>query len=134
MSSGPQSTLFGSAQPLFGAPSPFAAAPASTSASTAPDLSSLSISSPTSAGATSHSPPLPAYHPPQYLSTIGEYIPPLEDMEIEDDDENDEYGPEMAEIGDEKMDKIFPKTVDEVFETFVRKLQSAENGEHQVLR
>lgn len=53
---------------------------------------------------------------------------------MEDDDENDEYGPEMAEIGDEKMDKIFPKNVDEVFETFVRKLQSAENGEHQVLR
>jgi pre-rRNA-processing protein TSR4 len=55
-------------------------------------------------------------------------------MEMEDDDENDEYGPEMAEIKDEKWDKILPKTVDEVFETFARKLQSAEDGEHQVLR
>jgi pre-rRNA-processing protein TSR4 len=56
-------------------------------------------------------------------------------MEMEDDDENDEYGPElMDDIKDDKWDKILPKTVDEVFETFARKLHSAEDGEHQVLR
>jgi pre-rRNA-processing protein TSR4 len=134
MSSGPQSSLFGSAQPLFGAPSPFSSpAPAPTP----PDLSSLSISSPapTPSVSTSFCPPLPAYQPPQYLSTIGEYIAPLEDIEMEDDDENNEYASEIADAkGDDKWDKILPKTVDEVFETFARKLQSAEDGEHQVLR
>ena len=133
MSSGPQSSLFGSAQPLFGAPSPFL--PPALPAPTPPDLSSLSISAPSASGSSSHCPPLPAYQPPQYLSTIGEYIAPLEDIEMEDDDENDEYAAEISDAkGDEKWDKILPKTVDEVFETFARKLQSAEDGEHQVLR
>jgi len=54
---------------------------------------------------------------------------------MEDDDENNEYASEIADAkGDDKWDKILPKTVDEVFETFARKLQSAEDGELQVLR
>ena len=54
---------------------------------------------------------------------------------MEDDDETDEYAAEISDAkGDEKWDKILPKTVDEVFETFARKLQSAEDGEPQVLR
>lgn len=132
MPNGQASTLFGSAQPLFGAPSQSSPTPpASTPAKKdeTPDISSLSIS------AAALGPPLPAYQPPQYLSTIGEYIPPLDDIEMEEDDEEaDEFGPEIAEIKDDKWDKILPKTVDEVFETFARKLQSAEYGEKQVLR
>lgn len=130
--------MFGSAQPLFGAPSQPASAPAPSPPQSkkedTPDISSLSLSSSSSS---SLGPPLPAYQPPQYLSTIGEYIPPLDDIEMEEDadeDDKDEYGPEIAEIKDDKWDKILPKTVDEVFETFARKLQSAEYGEKQVLR
>lgn len=132
--SGQASSLFGSAQPLFGGPA--ATSPFSTPAPTEqpPDLSSLAISDSAPSLSTSHAPPLPAYQPPQYLSTIGEYIPPLDDIEMEDDDAGDEYAAELAEIKDDKWDKILPKTVDEVFETFARKLQSAEYGEKQVLR
>lgn len=54
--------------------------------------------------------------------------------DADEDGKDDEYGPEIDEIKDDKWDKILPKTVDEVFETFARKLQSAEYGEKQVLR
>lgn len=122
----PAGALFGSAQPLFGGPSNSTSSIETTTAP--PDISSLSIASATTLG-----PPLPAFQPPQYLSTIGEYIPPPEDAD-DDDDLDDDDDEEMAEFKDEKWEKILPKNVDEVFEAFVRRLQSAEDGDQQVLR
>ncbi|WWD18790.1 hypothetical protein CI109_103245 [Kwoniella shandongensis] len=129
------SALFGTAQPLFGAPSsgsnPFAAPVTS---SEAPDLSSLSISSSTPSSSTTLAPPLPAYQPAQYLSTIEEYIPPVEDMEVEEDEDSDDEA--IAQNGglEEAWEKILPKGVDEVFENFVRRLEAADGGSKQVLR
>ncbi|ODN74070.1 hypothetical protein L202_07538 [Cryptococcus amylolentus CBS 6039] len=133
------SALFGSGQPLFGAaaPSPFAAPSVSTDPTSA--LSALSINeeeaAPIIAGPSkTFTPPLPAYHPVQYLSTIEEYIPPAEDdvsIASSDDDETPEQKAEWHEDG---WEKILPKRTDEVFELFVGRLESAEDGKRQVLR
>ncbi|WVR06643.1 hypothetical protein IAU60_003675 [Kwoniella sp. DSM 27419] len=133
------SSLFGNAQPLFGAaasttlPNPFASTTPSAPVTEAPDMSGLSISA---ASSSTLAPPLPAYQPAQYLTTIEEYIPPVEDMEIESDsDEDDEdAAAQAAEFQDEAFEKMFPKAVDEVFESFVRRLGGADGGAKQVLR
>jgi pre-rRNA-processing protein TSR4 len=141
MSAGPPSgsTLFGSAQPLFGAaPSNPFAAPSSTT----PDISSLSLApsapaatSPALAKSMTQAPPLPAYQPPLYLSTIDEYLLPPPDVEMESDSDDDEQDEEEAKaFAGEKWEKVLPKGVDEVFERFVRRLENADGGRKQVLR
>ncbi|WRT66713.1 uncharacterized protein IL334_003676 [Kwoniella shivajii] len=131
------SALFGTAQPLFGAPpsasspNPFAAPPTS-SIDAVPDLSSLTISTPSSSS-TTLSAPLPAYQPAQYISTIEEYLPPAEDLEMDSDDE-DESEEMKAELQDDTWEKMLPRHVDEVFQGFVRRLESADGGTKQVLR
>ncbi|WVF68710.1 hypothetical protein IAT40_003482 [Kwoniella sp. CBS 6097] len=127
------SALFGSAQPLFGgassSPNPFGA-PATTSAPStteAPDISKLSIASSSS---TTLEPPLPAYQPAQYLSTIEEYLIPPDEMDIESDDEDDEEGG----ADDDNLEKMLNKGADEVFDGFVRRLEGADGGSKQVLR
>ncbi|WWC88319.1 uncharacterized protein L201_003227 [Kwoniella dendrophila CBS 6074] len=135
------SALFGSAQPLFGAPSispnPFASSAAPTpSAELTPDLSKLTISASTpSSSSTTLSPPLPAYQPAQYLSTIEEYLPPPEDVELDSDDDEIENDEDMkATMLDDTWERMLPKHLDEVFQTFVKRLESSDGGSKQVLR
>lgn len=120
------STLFGS-QPLFGA-SQSLSSPSNTTQPAPPDLASLSIST-----TTAFKPPLPAFQPPQYLSTIDEYLPPPADIEMESDDDDDDPA-QKAEFAEEGWEKLLPKHVDEVFERFKRRLEGAEGGYRQVLR
>ena len=120
--------LFGGAQPLFGTSTPAATAEAP------PDLSSLTISPPQPVASSSRTlaPPLPAYQPPQYLSTIGEYLaPPSMDIDSESDDEDDNADPSWK---DEQWERLLRKGVDEVFDKYVRRLEAAEDGRSQVLR
>lgn len=132
-----QGGLFGAQQPLFGAaaPNPFAApaAPAeSKPEAPAAQLEKLEISAPEPV---SHGPPLPAYLPAQYLATIDEYLPPPEsdsDLDSDDEDESPEQAAEWRDA--DGWDKILPKSVDDVFEKFVRRLETAEDGRSQVLR
>ena len=111
--------LFGSGQPLFGVSSESAAREP-------PDLLSLSIQ-PTAS--TSYGPPLPAYQPPQYLTTIDEYLPPPEEMDIDDADDEDKL-----DLRNERWEQLLPKYMDEVFERFAKRLKDAEGGSSQVLR
>lgn len=129
------SNLFGNSQPLFGAaPSnPFGApdsapAPAKDEAPSAP-LSSLQIGEPTT-----YAPPLPAYQPPQFISTMDEYLTLPESDDESDDDEVDEDVPQGSEWRESGWEKLVAKGVDDIFERFVRRLQSAEDGTNQVLR
>ena len=120
--------LFGGAQPLFGTSTPAATAEAS------PDLSSLTISpiQPVASSSRTLAPPLPAYQPPQYLSTIGEYLaPPSMDIDSESDDDDDNADPSWK---DEQWERLLRKGVDEVFDKYVRRLEAAEDGRSQVLR
>ncbi|WVQ84403.1 hypothetical protein IAT38_006555 [Cryptococcus sp. DSM 104549] len=134
------SALFGSAQPLFGgaasAANPFAAPTTTTPADPVPDLASLTISEPLppSGPSTTLAPPLPAYQPPQYLSTIEEYLIPPEDVEMDSDSDEDETPEQAAEWKEDGWEKLLPKGVDEVFEAFVRRLGQADGGKKQVLR
>ncbi len=167
------SSLFGAAVPFGGA---FGGAsfggdsslnPFASSASQKPEpaieesLSALSVSEPTPASASASAsdpstpsitftPPLPAYQPPQYLSTFDEFIPDhSKAAKIADhDDRNDVGGGEKAGRkasaaedakqngagGAEQWERVLPKGVDEVFERFVNRLNEAEGGEDQVLR
>lgn len=131
------SALFGTAAPLFGGSShnPFAPSP-----DPIPAMSSLSVSgdslpaSIASGPSKTLTPPIPAYHPVQYLSTIEEYIPPVDDdvsVASSDDDESPE---QKAEWREEGWEKVLPRNVDEVFENFVRRLDQADGGKKQVLR
>ncbi|WWC96431.1 hypothetical protein V866_003299 [Kwoniella sp. B9012] len=137
------SALFGSAQPLFGAaPSnpfaptstPTAPAPASID-STAADLSKLSIS-PSSSSPTTFSPPIPAYQPAQYLTTIDEYLPPPDEVEYESSDDDDENADEELKgvMMDDNLERLFSQKVDEVFQGFVKRLEGSDGGLKQVLR
>lgn len=136
----PAGGLFGSAQPLFGAAAanPFAApapageaAPAAAVAAPTEAVAALSIATePVILG-----PPLPAYQPAQYLATIDEYLPLPESDDEDDVDSDDDETPEMkAEWRDEGWERLLPKGVDDIFERFVRRLDSAEDGSTQVLR
>lgn len=132
-----QQGLFG-AQPLFGAaaPNPFAApAPAEKKeeqAAPAAEMAKLEIEE---GEPVVHQPPLPAYLPAQYLSTIDEYLPPPDSDDGDISDDEDESPEQAAEWRDaDGWDKILPKSVDDVFEKFVRRLESAEDGRAQVLR
>ncbi|WWC71094.1 uncharacterized protein I206_105047 [Kwoniella pini CBS 10737] len=134
----PSGTLFGS-QPLFGssipAPNPFApptnASVRATTNDTTPDISKLSISATSS---TTLGPPVPAYQPAQYLSTIDEYIPPAEDVDFESDSEIDGDEDMKATMLDDTWERMLPKHLDEVFQHFVRKLEASDGGSKQVLR
>ncbi|ORY31804.1 programmed cell death protein 2 [Naematelia encephala] len=127
------STLFGGGQSLFGGPPPSSTPPtnpfSTSSESQPPDLSSLSISK----SNTTHAPPLPAYQPAQYLSTIDEYLPPPDEMDVDVDDK-DETPAQAAEWRNERWEQLLPEYVDEVFERFVHRLENAEGGSGQVLR
>lgn len=129
-----QGGLFGSNQPLFGAaaPNPFAApAPAAEKpAAPAAEMAKLEIKE----GEPVLLAPAPAYLPAQYLSTIDEYLPdPESDSDLTDDE--DESPEQAAEWRDaDGWDKILPKSVDDVFEKFVRRLETAEDASTQVLR
>ncbi|ORX37079.1 programmed cell death protein 2 [Kockovaella imperatae] len=116
--SGDGKSLFGSAQPLFGAPP-------SADLSNPPDISSLSLQPNAS---TSHAPPLPAYQPPQYLTTIDEYLAPPEDVDMDDDEED------QMDLRNERWEQLLPKHMDEVFERYVKRLKDADGGAGQVLR
>ncbi|KAL7420589.1 hypothetical protein Q5752_004540 [Cryptotrichosporon argae] len=128
------SALFGSSRPLFGAPAATPAVPAQPDAPAAPDVSALTVSLHT------HAPPLPAYRPPQYLSTFDEYLvlPEADGGADSSDDEDDARAPDATdahgEFGGDDWDKLVPRGVDDVFEQFVRRLQAAEDGAAQVLR
>ncbi|OCF75505.1 hypothetical protein I204_04361 [Kwoniella mangroviensis CBS 8886] len=137
------STLFGSAQPLFGAaPSnpfaptspPSAPVPPSTDSATA-DLSKLSIS-PSPSSSTTLSPPIPAYQPAQYLTTIDEYLPPPDEVEYESSDDDDENADEELKgvMMDDNLERLFSQKVDEVFQRFVKRLEGSDGGLKQVLR
>ena len=91
-----------------------------------PDISSLTISP----SSTTYAPPILAYQPSQYLTTIDEYLPPPERMDIDDVEET---GPE-ADFRNERWEQLLPKHMDEVFERYVKRLQGAEDGAGQVLR
>ncbi|WVN90776.1 uncharacterized protein L203_106019 [Cryptococcus depauperatus CBS 7841] len=131
-----ESTLFGSAQPLFGNTT---SSPFTIPSNPVPSISELSVSEqlmsqPISSGPSkSFKPPLPAYHPAQYLSTIEEYILPADDVSIASSDENESLE-QKAEWREEGWEKILPKSIDEVFENFVRRLELADGGKKQVLR
>ncbi|WWC62959.1 uncharacterized protein I303_105557 [Kwoniella dejecticola CBS 10117] len=139
----PNGALFGSSQPLFGAatsssPNPFASsapvpAPQQSSSEAIPDVSKLSLSDAPSTS-TTLGPPIPAYQPAQYLSTIEEYIPPAEDVDFESDSEIDGDEDMKATMLDDTWERMLPKHLDEVFQQFVRKLESSDGGQKQVLR
>ncbi|WVW85081.1 hypothetical protein I302_107117 [Kwoniella bestiolae CBS 10118] len=134
------SALFGSAQPLFGAaPSnPFAApssdpTPKTSTDSATEDLSKLYISS--SSSSTTLAPPIPAYQPAQYLTTIDEYLPPPEEVEYESSDDEDNADEELKGVMlDDNLERLLNQKVDEVFQAFVRRLEGSDGGLKQVLR
>jgi pre-rRNA-processing protein TSR4 len=133
-------------------------------------LSSLSVSDPTPAPESTvtptvpepvsipsitFAPPLPAYQPPQYLSTFEEYIPRPDikstaQHQLENRGEKAGRKASAAEDakqsangggaggggggGAEQWERVLPKGVDEVFERFVNRLNEAEGGDDQVLR
>jgi pre-rRNA-processing protein TSR4 len=140
----PAGGLFGGQQPLFGAapPNPFAAAepaPATAPETTAAAAPAEKLAALTIGESTTLAPPLPAYQPAQYLATIDEYLPePGAASDDESDVESDEdETPEMkAEWREETgWDKLLPKSVDDIFTRFVRRLETAEEGgDAQVLR
>lgn len=123
------SSLFGADAPLFGAST--TSTPSWSASPAPPDLSSLSIAS--SSSNVSLAPPLPAYQPPQFLSTIDEYLPPPEEMDVDDDDDDEAPGGQNG-WRDERWEQLLPKHMDAVFDRFVRRLETAEDGSTQVLR
>ena len=129
-------SLFGSSQPLFGVSS--SKASSDESDLIPPNLSTLSIispspSNPSSSGIT-WKPPLSAYHPCQYLSTVDEYLPDPEDEDMDKYDDEDETSEQKAEFRDARFEQLLPQHMDEVFERFVRRLQNADGASSQVLR
>lgn len=135
------SSLFGSAQPLFGAAPDVSANPfsAPSTPSAVPDISKLSINptETTTMNLTTLAPPLPAYQPPQYISTIDEYLPEPDDDEYDmDHDEDGEQTAEQkaAEFADPRWEQLLSPHLDEVFERFVKRIQGAEDAAGQVLR
>ncbi|BEJ12031.1 hypothetical protein CspHIS471_0204910 [Cutaneotrichosporon sp. HIS471] len=131
--------LFGGSQPLFGAAAanPFAApsVPSHTLPKPKQDevptaaVASLSLSDPVAYAA-----PLPAYQPPQYITTIDEYLDIAEDSDVDVDSDEDEAPEQKAEWREDGWDKLLPKSVDDIFERFARRLASAEDASNQVLR
>jgi pre-rRNA-processing protein TSR4 len=95
---------------------------------------SLSSDTPVAGPSRTLSPPLPAYQPPQYLATIAEYLPIPEDVEMDADDDDDETEEQKAEWRDERFESLLPRGMDPVFERFLRRIDSAEEGSTQVLR
>lgn len=133
MSESAGSSLFGSAQPLFGggkAANPFS----STSSGKTPDVSRLSLENAAGPSYITLAPPLPAYQPAQYLSTLDEYLPDPEDIEVDNDDEEEEATGGKDEWRDARWEQLLPGHIDEVFERFVRRLQNADSASNQVLR
>jgi pre-rRNA-processing protein TSR4 len=137
--------LFGGSQPLFGAAAanPFAApSPTPASSSSQPPASPKKEEVPTAAVASlslsdpvTYAPPLPAYQPPQYITTMDEYLPiPEEDSDVDVDSDEDEAPEQKAEWREGGWDKLLPKSVDDIFERFARRLASAEDASNQVLR
>lgn len=133
--------LFGSAQPLFGAAAsnPFATPSApvlsTATAEARDDVPTAAIASLSLTDAVTHAAPLPAYQPPQYLSTIDEYLPyPETDSDVDVESDDDEAPEQKAEWREDGWDKLLPKTVDDIFERFVRRLAGAEDATTQVLR
>lgn len=124
--------LFGAANP-FAAPSssppPSSPSPATAQSKPEPDLSTLSISSPTT---TTLLPPHPAYQPPQYLSTTDEYLPPPSEIDIDSDD--GQSPEEKAEWRDERFEQLLPSGIDPLFERFVKRISEADGASTQVLR
>ena len=116
-SNGP--SLFGSGQPLFGGPQ-------TAQQADPPDLASFSLQPKAS---TSYAPPLPAYQPPQYLTTVDEYLATPEDVDMDEDDEDNQM-----DLRNERWEQLLPKHMDEVFERYVKRLKDADGGTGQVLR
>ena len=121
------SSLFGGNQNLFHSSEDPLALPSDNIKP--PDLSKLTINSPSYC----YEPPLPAYQPAQYLSTIEEYMTPTQDVDM-DDDEIDETPELKAEWRDARWEQLLPKHVDVIFERFIRRLENAEDGSQQLLR
>ncbi|GMK54497.1 hypothetical protein CspeluHIS016_0110830 [Cutaneotrichosporon spelunceum] len=134
--------LFGGSQPLFGTggANPFAtpsdpSTPSETRSSPKKEdvptaaIASLSLSEPVAYAA-----PLPAYQPPQYITTMDEYLPIAEDSDVDVDSDEDEAPEQKAEWREDGWDKLLPKSVDDIFERFARRLASAEDASNQVLR
>lgn len=123
---------------LFGAPSgglfggtPTANPFAASATKETPDIASLSIAGPSSSTLQQ---PHPAYWPAQYLATVDEYLPPPEEMDIDEDDDADETPEQKAEWRDERFQQMLSKGVDPLFERFVRRLADADGASEQVLR
>ncbi|CAK9786419.1 hypothetical protein CC85DRAFT_287109 [Cutaneotrichosporon oleaginosum] len=133
--------LFGAPKPLFGAAAanPFASpsAPAASPHPSSPKkddaptaaVASLSLSDPVV-----HTPPIPAYQPPQYITTVDEFLPIAEDSDVDVSEDEDEAPEQKAEWREDGWDKLLPKSVDDIFERFARRLASAEDASNQVLR
>ena len=120
--------MFGSA-----ASNPFSSATAPEPVST-PDIGSLSLES-SSGSPITLAPPLPAYQPAQYLTTVDEYLPEPEDEDMSAGEDDDEETPEQKqEWRDERWEQLLPGHIDEVFERFVKRLQNADGAANQVLR
>ena len=124
-------SLFGSAQPLFGAAA--SSNPFSSSSSEPPDVSRLSLE-PASSFSHSLAPPLPAYQPAQYLSTLDEYLPDPEDDDMSVDEDDGQTEEQKQEFRDERWEQLLPGHMDEVFERFVKRLHNADSASNQVLR
>ncbi len=158
-------SLFGGGASAFGNPFSTAPAEAEPTSEQPPGMAKLSISSSgDSAGGaqaehqaeagpsrppTTYGPPIPAYQPPQYLSTFDEYIPRPDAggkgklaQYLEDGDKagrkagaaQDAAAAGEGGGGAEQWERVLPKGVDEVFERFVSRLEDAQDGDDQVLR
>ena len=125
-------SLFGSAQPLFGATAP--SNPFSASSTEPPDVSKLSIIDSASSSSHTLGPPLPAYQPAQYLSTLDEYLPDPDDDDMSVDEDDGQTPEQKQEFRDERWEQLLPGHMDEVFERFVKRLHNADSASNQVLR
>jgi pre-rRNA-processing protein TSR4 len=65
---------------------------------------------------------------------MDEYLPPPQEMDVDEDDVEDDEAGEKAEMRNERWEQLLPKYVDEVFERFVRRLETADGASGQVLR
>lgn len=129
--------LFGGGEPLFGAaPSNPFGAPAADAADATEPAPAAPLAALTLTEDVTYTPPLPAYQPPQYISTMDEYLIAQDEEDDSEDDEDlvDEDVPQGSEWREGGWDKLVAKGVDDIFERFVRRLQSADDGTSQVLR
>ncbi|RXK36268.1 hypothetical protein M231_06472 [Tremella mesenterica] len=104
--------------------------PSTTSSQTIPSSNLSKDTSPTSPSTTiTYSPPYPAYQPPQYLTTTGEYLPPPTSSSSASSE-----GPDDPSWKDEQWERLLRKGVDEVLQRFVARLSNAQGAQGHVLR